>query len=172
MAPPAADGPHLETGESGVGRGQTSHRKGAGLRASWAPPATAGPASWCHATRQSPRSSASVIYEEGREKRNSWRRDSWSDTWRLTSWDGGRCGLVGGEGEDGKMKGRRRAGSEAETLAAASPIPQFHFISSLLLLNFILHFVKILTSHSISFSIFSPPHICWLGRIILPSTPQ
>ena len=50
--------------------------------------------------------------------------------------------------------------------------PQFHFISSFLLLNFISHFVKILTSPSISFSIFSPPHICGLSRIILPSTPH
>lgn len=38
--------------------------------------------------------------------------------------------------------------------------------------NFILHFVKILTSRSISFSIFSPPHIRGLAYIILPSTPQ
>ena len=67
-----------------------------------------------------------------------------------------------------KEGGRERS----EALAATSPVPQFHFISSLLLLNFILHFVKILTSRSISFSIFSPPHMRGLAHIILPSTPQ
>ena len=52
-----------------------------------------------------------------------------------------------------KGGGRERSGA----LAAANLVPQFHFISSLLLFNFILHFVKILTSRSISFSIFSLP---------------
>ena len=63
-------------------------------------------------------------------------------------------------------------GGGVQALAAASQVPQFHFISSLLLLNFILHFVKILTSPSISFSISSPPHMRGLNYIILPSTPQ
>ena len=60
----------------------------------------------------------------------------------------------------------------SNALAAANLVPQFHFISSFLLLNFILHFVKILTSRSISFSISSPPHMRGLNYIILPSTPQ
>ena len=36
MAPPAAEGPRLETGENGDGGGQAGHREGIGLRASWA----------------------------------------------------------------------------------------------------------------------------------------
>ena len=74
-----------------------------------------------------------------------WRERKWNDV---------------GEGESG-----------SGTSAAASLVPQFHFISSLLLFNFISHFVKILTSPSISFSIFSPPHIRRQTYIILSSTP-
>ena len=70
----------------------------------------------------------------------------------------------------------KRQQEEVGAKAGLRPRPaRFHnFILSLLLLlfNFILHFVKILTSRSISFSIFSPPHIRGLVHIILPSTPQ
>ena len=52
------------------------------------------------------------------------------------------------------------------------PDSTISFYLLLLLFNFILHFVKILTSRSISFSIFSPPHIRGLAHVILPSTPQ
>ena len=127
------------------------------------------------ATRQPPRSAASVILWRRKEGRNSWSKDSWragsSDTWRR-EWDVGE--VV--ESSLDIVEGRQSAGMDkaerSNALVAASRIPQFHFISSLLLLNFILHFVKILTSPLISFSISSPPHIRGLNYIILPSTPQ
>ena len=78
MASLDVDGPHLETGESENGGGQAGHREGQGcgeLGASMLSlDRTAGPAGW---VPRLPRSSASVIYEEEREKRNSWGRDSW-----------------------------------------------------------------------------------------------
>lgn len=71
MAPPAAERPHLELGESGDGEGQAWHREDADA-ASWAP-ATAGPTSWASklGTTPPPRF-RSTVYEEEREKQNSW----------------------------------------------------------------------------------------------------
>ena len=78
MASLDVDEPHLETGESENGGGQAGHREGQGCGELGARmlslDRTAGSASWIP---RPPLSSASVIYEEGREKRNSWGGDSW-----------------------------------------------------------------------------------------------
>ena len=74
MAPLDVDEPHLEMGESGEGGGQAGHGPAGELGA-----ATAGPTSWAGklGTTPPPRSTASVIYEEGRKKRDSGGGDSW-----------------------------------------------------------------------------------------------
>ena len=73
MASLDVDGPHLETGESENGGGQAGHREGQGCgelgTRMLSLDRTAGPAGWIP---RPPRSSASVIYEEEREKQNSW----------------------------------------------------------------------------------------------------
>ena len=76
---------------------------------------TAGSASW---VPRPPRSDASVIYEEGREKRGSWRLIAGEycspDPWRRGSWaaeDAGWWGWVEGESEMMEGGGRQSIGS-------------------------------------------------------------
>ena len=108
MASLDVDGPHLETGESENGGGQVGHREGQGCGELGARmlslDRTAGPAGW---VPRPPRSSALVIYEEEREKRDSWGGDSWRILLSRSVAEGklgsGRCGLVGlGGGRGGR----------------------------------------------------------------------
>lgn len=87
MAPPAAERPHLETGESGDGEGQAWHREDADA-ASWAP-ATAGSAGWIPRHH---RASALLLMKKGRRSKTAGKgqlEQQLPDTWRPTSWGGG-----------------------------------------------------------------------------------
>ena len=140
----------------------------------------AGQYSWTGQLEQQQPSSMSALllqefYEGGREEQDSWGGTAGEycspGPWRRVSW----AAKDAGWRSRWREREWKRWWEEAErrcTPAAASLVPQFHFISSLLLFNFILHFVKILTSPLISFSIFSPPHIRRQTYIISPSTPQ
>ena len=107
MAPIAAEGPHLETGDGGGQAGHRGHVSAGELGA----PLQLGRLAGYYVTQQPPHLAASVIYEEERKKRDSWGGDSWDN---YLAAHGGRQVGIAGRGRLVEPGRRKRMGEEKE----------------------------------------------------------